>query len=802
MATIPEEKPDDHFALVISIEDYGSAPLCGPTLDAFTFLNRLLLRHVPPANLYMLASPLPQRRHLLELLERRGVHWTNKTPSSIQPVTFEQLRLALRQLHYATQGHEPACLWVMGTGHGLVENRRASQMVLQDYAPTDCQLLDINNLWAHLASANQQFSSYPRQQFLIFDMCSADYFPKQYGYEPARNALQTWSPAPECNQMTLFAAQMGQTTGFAPTGLSSFWKLVRKRLPRGQQLLIPGDDWWKAIESTIKDGQGSKRLGAVPYRVTSTSGKGDEFFVDTRKRRANGYLAAGIGAAAVVVVVVLLALSIWGFSRFRSFQVDALVDQIDKADDGAKLSIAARNAKASWFSGRVVNALDQNALTNTRRMIALLLIDGPGNHKFEELCHLGADRSVQTEVLAKVADMSKEQVPELEAWFLESLDHDQSGGDVGYCLGICLGMAWSRPDRRALPAGGFVNSLVEQYQTYPDPGVHSVLRYLLMVNGYFDIKKLDHALAAKQTKESVLTGPSGRLSWYVTPSGVTMIVVPPGKFVVSVPKDWKPDSSSPIPVNSVGSVDHWFAIASTEVSNDQFASYVKQLKEVEHGELLEIRNTHNGKRESWIDTGFVPATRVPWYYATGYCTWLIDRETGKDRIEKRFDDEHLGLSVEESAAYRLPLEEEWELACRAGSSSSRFFGESRDYLGRFAWFGPDAGESGSSDGVPRQTGTKLPNRWGLFDVYGNASEWCLNPFKEDFTVDLSGTWTPMRKMSGPQIKERSLRGGSCEGDGFSLFSSFRQKSSEGRQEGPRYGGFRIARTLPGLISNK
>ena len=76
----------------------------------------------------------------------------------------------------------------------------------------------------------------------------------------------------------------------------------------------------------------------------------------------------------------------------------------------------------------------------------------------------------------------------------------------------------------------------------------------------------------------------------------------------------------------------------------------------------------------------------------------------------------------EALSFRLPTEEEWEFACRAGAKG--------DYcrladgteiakasLGRVAWY--DA----TSDGKTHPVGQKEPNAWGLYDMHGNVWEW-------------------------------------------------------------------------------
>ena len=67
--------------------------------------------------------------------------------------------------------------------------------------------------------------------------------------------------------------------------------------------------------------------------------------------------------------------------------------------------------------------------------------------------------------------------------------------------------------------------------------------------------------------------------------------------------------------------------------------------------------------------------------------------------------------------YRLPTEDEWELAARAGSTPF-VLGDGEEHLDYFAWCAIDSGDQLHRVGMLR------PNPLGLFDVLGNTSEWC------------------------------------------------------------------------------
>ena len=65
---------------------------------------------------------------------------------------------------------------------------------------------------------------------------------------------------------------------------------------------------------------------------------------------------------------------------------------------------------------------------------------------------------------------------------------------------------------------------------------------------------------------------------------------------------------------------------------------------------------------------------------------------------------------------RLPTEAEWEYASRAGRDTKWFFGDDPSQLGDYAWFKDNA------NGKSHPVGTKKPNPWGLYDIYGNVNE--------------------------------------------------------------------------------
>jgi formylglycine-generating enzyme required for sulfatase activity len=133
----------------------------------------------------------------------------------------------------------------------------------------------------------------------------------------------------------------------------------------------------------------------------------------------------------------------------------------------------------------------------------------------------------------------------------------------------------------------------------------------------------------------------------------------------------------------------------------------------------------------------------------------------------------LSLSTAGNHFYRLPMEFEWEYACRAGTTTRFYFGDDEDLLEEHANY--EGQEDARAD-----VGQRKPNPWGLYDMYGNVSEWVLDQYSEEGYQQakdevLNGAEAYVKPT---ELYPRIVRGGSFLQDAEECNSSARFPSEE------------------------
>jgi len=165
--------------------------------------------------------------------------------------------------------------------------------------------------------------------------------------------------------------------------------------------------------------------------------------------------------------------------------------------------------------------------------------------------------------------------------------------------------------------------------------------------------------------------------------------------------------------------------------------------------------------EEWKWTDNHPIVNISWFDAVEYCEWLSE-ETGE--------------------TYTLPTEAQWEYAARGGSITKSYTYSGSNTINDVAWYDETTYERGT-----RAVGQLKPNELGIYDMSGNACEWCLDGYQSYS----SGTKTdPFTANTGPY---RVIRGG--------CWYFVEDMNRVSFRDGPKpflnkfYYGFRIVKTI-------
>ncbi|MCP4614135.1 MAG: formylglycine-generating enzyme family protein [Planctomycetes bacterium] len=222
--------------------------------------------------------------------------------------------------------------------------------------------------------------------------------------------------------------------------------------------------------------------------------------------------------------------------------------------------------------------------------------------------------------------------------------------------------------------------------------------------------------------------------------GMTLVYIPPGEFMMGS-RDSAEEVTKKGSANSSNFTDehprhrvkitNGFYMGKTEVTQFQY-------EEIMNNNPSHFKGQNN------------PVEKVSWNDAVEFC-----RE----------------LSKKEGKTYRLPTEAEWEYACRAGTTTPFYTGETistdqTNYNGNYVY---GNGSKGVFLGKTIDVGSFQPNAFGLYDMHGNVMEWCQDWYGENYYT-VSPTSDPQGPSSGSY---RVLRGGPWNDDPKHCRSAFR-----------------------------
>jgi formylglycine-generating enzyme required for sulfatase activity len=229
--------------------------------------------------------------------------------------------------------------------------------------------------------------------------------------------------------------------------------------------------------------------------------------------------------------------------------------------------------------------------------------------------------------------------------------------------------------------------------------------------------------------------------------GYELVLVPGGTFEMGSPEEeegrW--DDESPLHEVTVKG----FFLGRYPVTNEEYGRFLAAVKGEEEPAFWGDRQ-YNQPRQ--------PVVGVSWDDARRYAEW---------------------------SGLRLPSEAEWEYACRAGTRTRYYSGDTEVDLARVGWYGRNSG------GKLHQVGEKEPNRYGLFDMHGNVWEWCEDDWHGDYqgAPEDGSAW-----VEKPRGADRVGRGGSWSGGARVARAAYRGNDSPGLRG--QILGFRLARSIP------
>jgi len=205
-------------------------------------------------------------------------------------------------------------------------------------------------------------------------------------------------------------------------------------------------------------------------------------------------------------------------------------------------------------------------------------------------------------------------------------------------------------------------------------------------------------------------------------------------------------------------------------------------------------------RMYFMHTGYndYPVVGVSWEQATAFCEWrTMFYRMGQQRNSRPIEN------------FRLPTEGEWEFAARNGKTENKYPWDKEGTMDEkacfMANFKPGEGNY-TKDGnlIPARVASYVPNRFGIYDLAGNVSEWTSTAYTESGTAmmnDMNPQYRYDAAREDPySIKKKVVKGGSWKDIGRNIRGDMRE--GEFQNQPRSYIGFRCVRTQVGFAKSK
>jgi formylglycine-generating enzyme required for sulfatase activity len=234
-----------------------------------------------------------------------------------------------------------------------------------------------------------------------------------------------------------------------------------------------------------------------------------------------------------------------------------------------------------------------------------------------------------------------------------------------------------------------------------------------------------------------------------------MVVVPKGSFTMGTPANEPYRLKGEDPVHSV-TIARPLAVGRFTITFDEWDA------------CLADGGCNGNKGSGGYGRGRMPADGIDFEAAKSYLSWL-SRKVGR--------------------TYRLPSESEREYFARAGTTTPFWFGKtiSAQNANYDASNNYPGGPYGVSSKGPKPVDYYLPNRFGLYQVNGNAEEWTEDCYNKRYNEDTPADGSPW--LEG-DCKRRMLRGGGWNGAALTQRTGYRNDNIVEAGN-----SFRVVRTL-------
>jgi serine/threonine protein kinase/formylglycine-generating enzyme required for sulfatase activity len=475
----------------------------------------------------------------------------------------------------------------------------------------------------------------------------------------------------------------------------------------------------------------------------------------------------------------------YALARLDSSHATTLLDAVATAPDPEcrNLVTAFEPIRTTVISELHARAAESAPIhVRVRHALTLLYL---GDHTLAaELLQSGPDPTLRTAVIHGLARWRGDFM-ELARFLRGTNSADLAHLRSGLCAAVGLVDPQSLlPDERS----AMVSTLTHLFQHAPDGGTHSAARFALQRMG----------AELPPLSDPSYRDPRKTRDWFVNSLGMTMLPVPAGTFTMGLRpehlrSDWREEHFHQHEVD----LTHAFYVADGEVTLGAFQEYLRETGQ--EFKNVEVAGAYRQGVFEWPPRNreITPypdcPVSAPSLAAIDFCNWLSRRENltaaycESDVLEELPANHGRGLPARSTPVtqcnfaadgYRLPTEAEWEYACRSGSQAEYYFGDGEALLAHYAVF---------SSRTTKPVRQHIPNLWGLFDMHGNAYEWCW---------DRHAAYPKGRVTdpTGPESGARILRGGIFWLESYPCFSGFRHSYAD-FSLGDDGLGFRVVRRV-------